>query len=156
MLRSQKSVCAVLLLSLLWLACGDDTPSGVLPTGEIAGTVTFVGTQKPDGQIFVQLWRTWPPGSEATRAILIGNAAGTQQFVFADLALATYQAITVDWIVENDAAANRVLGVYWANSDSVGSAGTLPLPEQPLPIELTADRPRVENIKITADHSLVD
>jgi hypothetical protein len=144
------------LVSLLFIGCGTDNSTEPLPTGEIAGTITFLGTQKPDGDVKVQLWRSWPPSGNAFASADIDNANGTQSYKFEDLPLGTYQAITVDWIIPDDPAANRIIGVYWADSDSVGTAGTLPLPVTPKPVTLSTDNLKAENIDIKADHGLIN
>lgn len=147
---------AFVLVSLLHIGCGTDNSTEPLPTGEIAGTITFIGTQKPDGDVKVQLWRSWTPSSNAFASVDIGNASGTQTYKFEGIPAGTYAAVTVDWIIPTDPAANRIIGVYWADSDSVGTAGTLPLLVTPKSVTISADNLKIENIDIKADHGLVN
>ncbi|MFQ5627664.1 MAG: hypothetical protein ACE5I1_02805 [bacterium] len=146
----------VVLFSFFQFGCGNDNSAAPLPTGTITGEITFVGTLKPDGDIKVQLWRNWPPSGDPFLSIDFGNASGKQAYSFENLPLATYQAVTVDWLVPDNPSQNRIIGVYWANSDSVGTAGTIQSTQQPSTIILSANNIMQENIDIKADHGLVN
>ena len=155
-MRYMKSVfIVIMLLSILQSGCGNDNSTQPLATGAITGEITFVGTQKPDGDIKVRLWRNWPPTGNPVVNADIANANGIQAYKFENVPLGTYQAVTFDWLVPDDLSQNRIIGVYWADRDSVGTAGTLPLPVQPKAIEITSDNPTANNIDIKADHGIV-
>lgn len=145
------------LTTAVWFgACGDKGGTlASIPAGEIQGTVVFLGQQRPDGDVVVQLWRDWPTSNAAVASQTIGNATGSQDFTLTDLPLGTFAAITVDWLNPLDPSNNRIIGVYWDNDNSVG-ADKSGITVSPKSVTLSADNPKVGGLKITADNSLID
>lgn len=147
----------ILILVLLFATagCGSDNSTSPRVLGTVSGTITFVGSVQPDGDAVVSIWVSWPPtGNPAATTPPLKLGTTRQDYQFDGLVLGTYAAVTVDWSVEGDPSRDRVLGVYWANPDSVGSDGSRNLPVTPAPIILTADKPVAENIDFTADFDL--
>ncbi|MGH7455654.1 MAG: hypothetical protein ACRENG_30140 [bacterium] len=123
--------------------------------GEISGKVTFVGTWPTAGDIQVSAWTSWPPtGPPAAASAAFNRDNNTQTYRIQCLAQKTYPVITVGWRDPANPAGARVLGIYWANSDSVGvtdGRGITPQGIQALPINITAGNLTWKNVNIKAN-----
>ena len=149
---------AVLSVGLLLLGCSkDDNPVKTEEFGEISGTVTFVGTWPQTGEIQVSIWASWPPmGPPAAASTAFQSGQNVQTYKIDGLSKGTYPVVTVGWRDPNNPAGAKVLGVYWANKDSVGVADDgITLTVQPIAIEISDNKLVWNNIDIKANLDIV-
>ncbi len=148
----------VLGLSVLLLGCSkEDNPVQAEQFGEISGTVTFVGSWPQVGEVQVSIWANWPPmGPPAAASVAFQPGQNVQTYKIDGLSKGTYPVVTVGWRDPNNPAGAKVLGVYWANKDSVGVADDgITLKVQPIAIEISDDKLVWNNIDIKANLDIV-
>jgi len=152
------TIAAILVPVLLafFAGCGKDNPVNPEKFGEISGTVKFVGAWPQMGDVQVSIWASWPPAgppAAATDPLPAGN--NVQTYKIGGLSLGSYPVVTVGWRDPAKPAEAKILGVYWANSDSVG-IGPSGFPNVPtIPIEISDNKLVWKNIDIKADLDLV-
>lgn len=154
----KRTVAILILISIaLVLSCSDSTTAP--NTGSISGTVTFVGNWPSTGEVQVSVYQslqapfipTGPP-EQATDAL---TATTSYNFNFEGLDKTSYAAIFVGWRDPANPAAARLLGMYWANTDSVGINPQTGLPlQQPTPVTIDDNNIDVTGINITANLNL--
>jgi len=147
----------ILFFTALSLSCSDSTTAP--NTGSISGTVTFVGNWPSTGEVQVSVYQlldapfipTGPP-EQATDALATTTS---YDFKFEGLDKTSYAAIFVGWRDPANPAGARLLGVYWANSDSVGISSQTGLPvQQPSSVTIDDNNVDVSGINITANLNL--
>lgn len=147
----------ILLLFLLSLSCSDSTTAP--NTGSISGTVTFVGNWPSTGEVQVSVYQslqapfipTGPP-EQATDALATTTS---YDFKFEGLDKTSYAAVFVGWRDPANPAAARLLGMFWANTDSVGISLQTGLPlQQPSTVTIDDNNIDVSGINITANLNL--
>jgi len=134
----------------------DDNPTNPEKFGEISGTVKFVGAWPQVGDVQVSVWVNWPPaGHPAAATDPLPTGKMEQTYKIDGLSLGTYPVVTVGWRDPAKPAEAKILGVYWANPDSVG-IGANGFPNvQPTPIQISEDNLVWKDINIKADLDLV-
>ncbi|MCK5380752.1 MAG: hypothetical protein KAJ81_04725 [Candidatus Latescibacteria bacterium] len=112
---------AVIVLSGFLAGCSDDgNPAGGEQFGEVSGTVTFTGTWPTTGDVQVSIWASFPPAGPpagATDPLASGDVVA---YKIEGLNKGTYAAITVGWRDPTNPAGAKILGIYWAETDSLG------------------------------------
>jgi hypothetical protein len=131
----------------------------ILQLGEISGKVNFVGNWPATGEVQVSLWASWPPAGPPAAATPAFTQVTTPQSVsyrIQCLAKNTYQMLTVGWRDPANPAGAKVLGIYWAQSDSlaVDATGAPIAGIQPLPIQISDTQLNLKNIDIKANLSI--
>lgn len=130
----------------------------ILHLGEIAGKVNFVGNWPSRGEVQISLWATWPPAGPpayATAAFTPGSMSPSYKIQC--IAQKTYPVLSVGWRDPANPAGAKVLGIYWAQNDSLavdGSGRTLS-GVQPLPITISETKLNWSNVNIKANLSIV-
>lgn len=144
-------------LVLAFAACSDENnPAETEKFGEISGTVTFVGTWPQVGDVQVSVWTSWPPmGPPAAASDPLTKGQNVQSYKIEGLSKGTYPVVTVGWRDPSNPAGAKVLGVYWANKDSVGvAADGITLTVQPIAIEISDNKLVWNNVDIKANLDL--
>jgi hypothetical protein len=131
----------------------------LLQFGEISGSVNFVGTWPTNGEVQVSLWATWPPAgppAAATSAFTPITPPQSVSYKIQCLNKGTYPVMTVGWRDPANPRGAKVLGIYWANNDSlaVDSTGNMLPGVQPLPITVSDAKMNWSNVNIKADASI--
>jgi len=130
----------------------------ILQLGAISGKVNFVGAWPSKGDVQVSLWATWPPAGPpayATAAFTPGSMSPSYKIQC--IAQKTYPVLTVGWRDPANPAGAKVLGIYWAQNDSLavdGSGRTLS-GVQPLPITISENKLNWSNVNIKANLGIV-
>jgi hypothetical protein len=132
----------------------------LLQFGEIAGKVNFVGAWPANGEVQVSLWATWPPAGPPAAATAAFAQVPTPQSVsykIQCLNKGTYPVLSVGWRDPTNPRGAKVLGVYWAQNDSlaVDNAGNMLSGVQPLPIIISDNKLNWSNVDIKANLSIV-
>ncbi|MDZ7361525.1 MAG: hypothetical protein ONB46_12490 [candidate division KSB1 bacterium] len=126
----------------------------ILHLGEISGKVNFVGNWPSRGEVQVSLWASWPPAGPpayASPAFAPGNMSPSYKLQC--IVQKTYPVLTVGWRDPANPAGAKVLGIYWAQNDSLavdGNGRTLP-GVQPLPITISEAKLNWSNVNIKAN-----
>jgi hypothetical protein len=131
----------------------------ILQLGEIAGKVNFVGNWPTTGDVQVSLWASWPPAgppAAATSAFAQVTTPQSVSYKIQCLAKNNYPVLTVGWRDPANPAGAKVLGIYWAQSDSVAVDATgMPIAGvQPLPIQISDTQLNLKNVDIKANLSI--
>ncbi len=131
----------------------DNNPANAQQFGEISGKVTFVGTWPKIGDVQVSIWTSWPPmGPPAAATDPMPSGQNVQNYKIEGLSKGSYPVVTVGWRDPNNPAGAKVLGVYWANKDSVGvKPDGISFIGQPIPIEISDNQLVWKNIDIKAN-----
>ena len=156
-------VCAAIILFGFLAGCDeDDGPAEGEEFGEISGTITFAGTWPSTGDVQVSIWSRLsedgqpfmaPDGKTEPLARPEGN---TIAYKIQELSKGTYLAVTLGWRDPNNPmAGGKVLGVYWAQADSVGVDSEGLIAVTPTPIEISDDKLVWSNIDIKANLDIV-
>lgn len=104
-------------------ACDDDDPAAPT-TGSISGTVIFEGTWPTTGQVQVSLFAEFPPTGPPDAFTDPITPGATYTYRFDGLDPATYPAIVVSWLIfPPTPGSEEILGMYWADEDSVAVDG---------------------------------
>jgi hypothetical protein len=132
----------------IFSAC--ESPAESVPeSGEISGTITFIGDPPTDGSVMISLSTNWPP-REAPYAFLPVTLSGSSfNYEFNEVAFGTYGAISISWEDPNDpspATKDHVLGAYGGSVQSGFMDATS--------VILTEDEHKLENADFTADFKL--
>lgn len=132
----------------------------LLQFGEIAGKVNFVGTWPSKGEVQVSLWANWPPAGPPAAATAAFTQVTTPQSVSYKLQClnkGNYPVLTVGWRDPLDPRGAKVLGIYWAQSDSlaVDNTGSLLPGIVPLSINVSDSKVNWSNVNIKANLSIV-
>ncbi|GEM_PF-355708 len=130
----------------------------ILQLGAIAGKVNFVGSWPSKGEVQVSLWATWPPaGPPAAASTVFAAGNNSQSYKIQCLAQKTYPVLTVGWRDPANPAGAKVLGIYWAQSDSlaVDGSGRPITGANPLPVQITDGSLNLSNVNIKANLSIV-
>lgn len=124
--------------------------------GEVAGTVNFVGTWPATGDVQVSLWQTWPPAGPPTAASAVFTRdIASQSYRIQCLAKGTYSVLTVGWRDPANPMGAKVLGIYWAQADSLGVDATGTPTAPPLPIEISDAKLNWSGVNIKANLDVV-
>ena len=150
----------VVLLSLAFIAvtgCGSSNPleSDSNAKGSIAGTIKYIGSLQPDGSVNLNLWKDWPTVAAPVVSMPLDAFRSSEDFVLANLAQGSYAALTIDWKPDDGNLPEKVLGVYWANSDSVGSNGSKTLLVTPAMLEIKSENLTLTDVKVKVDLGLI-
>ncbi|MFH1754190.1 MAG: hypothetical protein ABIA59_00660 [Candidatus Latescibacterota bacterium] len=154
-------IAAMIALMALLGACGDDDNPTIVPTtGSVAGTVTFSGEWPSTGEVQVSIYSSlsppWVPMGppEAFTDPILG-APAQYNYKMEGLDKATYAAVYVSWRDPQNPAASRLLGMYWAFTDSVGINAQSGLPSVQ-PTSVTIDNAKLNHtgLDITVDLDL--
>ncbi len=146
-----------LVLAAFLISCGkQENPVETEKFGEISGTVTFIGTWPQIGEVQVSAWTDWPPmGPPAAASDPFQPGKNVQTYKIEGLSKGKYPVITVGWRDPSNPAGAKVLGVYWANKDSVGvKADGISFVGNPIPIEITDEKLVWTNIDMKANLDL--
>jgi len=132
----------------------------LLQFGEISGKVNFVGTWPANGEVQVSLWATWPPAGPPAAATAAFTPVTTPQSVVYKIQClnkGTYPVLTVGWRDPLNPRGAKVLGVYWAQSDSlaVDNTGNMLSGVQPLPVQISDAKLYWSSVNIKANLSIV-
>lgn len=128
--------------------------------GTISGTMTIIGTAPPEGRLHISLWAdkglTGTPAFESEGVAIV--IEGDRSFTLEEVPRGIYEAVTATWRPDADPSLLRIIGVYWANSDSVGTDGsrTLPANVEPLPVAIGSTGLQVEDVNFKVDLDLID
>lgn len=138
------------------MGCGDDkNPIQNPQFGEVSGTVKFVGAWPATGNVQVSIWSSWPPaGPPVAASAVFTSGQNSQTYKLEGLNKGSYPVVTVGWRDPANPAAAKVLGIYWANSDSVGVAdgrGITLSGVQALPVNVADGNLTFTNINIKAN-----
>ena len=138
MKSTRKLLSLCLLVAVVFAACEDkESPAESGQYGEVSGTVNLVGSWPEAGEVVVSLWASFPPqGPPAYSSDVLTPGQATQSYKIEGVAKGTYPALAVGWSVPGSPG-GYILGVYWADTDSLGvdAAGT-PVVD-PTPIEIS-------------------
>jgi hypothetical protein len=131
----------------------------LLQLGEIAGNINFVGTWPANGDVQVSLWATWPPAgppAAASTAFTPIIAPQSVSYKLQCLNKGTYPVLTVGWRDPANPQGAKVLGIYWAQSDSlaVDNTGNVLSGVQPLPIIVSDSKLNWSSVNIKANLSI--
>ena len=152
----------IIALGALMGCSEDDSPTETSEFGEVSGTITFVGTWPSAGDVQVSIWSQLSEDGQPFMAPdrntepLARPEGNTAAYKIQELSKATYLAVTVGWRdPDNPMAGGKVLGVYWAQADSVGADREGLIAVTPTPIEISDDRLVWSNIDIKANLDVV-
>ena len=157
-------VTAIIILTMIMVSCkSSNEPEDTTPqTGSVSGKVTFVGTWPTTGEVQVGIYANLQPPyipMGPPEAFTDPIPQGTVEYTYKleGLEKGTYSAIYVSWRDPNNPAVSKILGMYWAHTDSVGidtsSGFTLPV-EPPTPVTIDDDNLNLTNLDIKADLDL--
>jgi hypothetical protein len=154
--RTRIAILSILLMAFFFGCSDEKNPVETQQLGEISGTVTFVGTWPTAGPVQVSVWSSWPPAGPPAAASNPAFTSGiaSQTYKIEGLNKGTYPVITVGWRDVANPANSKVLGIYWANSDSVGIAdgsGRTLSGVQPIAIEISDAKLKWSNVNIKAN-----
>jgi hypothetical protein len=143
----------IVVVMAFFLGCSDDkNPAQTQQYGEVSGTVKLVGTWPAAGNVQVSIWANWPPTTApAGASAVFAPGQNTQTYKIEGLNKGSYPVVTVGWRDPANPAGAKVLGIYWANSDSVGVAdgrGITLSGVQALPINVADGNMTFTNINI--------
>lgn len=149
-------VISLMLFMAFSVGCSDDkNPTQTPQFGAVSGTVKLIGTWPATGAVQVSIWASWPPaGPPAGASAVFTPGQNTQTYKIEGLNKGAYPVVTVGWRDPANPAGAKVLGIYWANSDSVGVAdgrGITLSGVQALPINVTDGNLTFTNINIKAN-----
>ena len=115
---------AIVVIMAFFLGCSDDNnPVQTAQFGTVTGTVKLVGAWPATGNVQVSIWSSWPPaGPPAGASAIFTSGQNSQTYQIDGLSKGAYPVVTVGWRDPANPAGAKVLGIYWANSDSVGVA----------------------------------
>lgn len=134
----------------------DDNPAAAQQFGEVSGKVVFVGTWPQAGDIQVSIWASWPPaGPPAAATDPLSPGVMEQNYKIEGLNKGNYPVVTVGWRDPNNPAGAKVIGIYWANSDSLGVDAAGNPTVQPSAIEIADGKMVWENINIKANLDII-
>lgn len=139
---------------VLFGACDGDNGTAPPEFGSISGTVKFIGSPPTTGDVQVSIWPSWPPaGPPAAATDPLDPGVATQSYKIEGISKGTYEVVTVGWRDPANPAGALVLGVYWAETDSVGvdSNGSPNLPVQPIPIVISDNNLDITGVDIKAN-----
>lgn len=106
--------------------------------GEVSGTVTFVGTWPSFGNVQVSIWTSLPAtGPPAAATENLTPDVATQTYKIEGLSKGTYPALLVSWRDPANPAGAEILGIYWAQSDSLGVNENGQVIVEPISIEIS-------------------
>ncbi len=147
---------AIVVIMAFFFGCSDDkNPVQTPQFGEVSGTVKLVGTWPATGDVQVSVWASWPPaGPPAGASAKFTAGQNVQTYKIEGLNKGTYPVVTVGWRDPANPAAAKVLGIYWANSDSVGVAdgrGITLSGVQAIPINIADGNMTWTNVDIKAN-----
>ena len=142
---------AATVLSALLAGCGEDeSPVEAEKFGQISGTITFVGTWPSGGDVQVSIWASFPPAGPPAAATEPLAPGETVAYEIPGLSKGTYPAVTVGWRDPNNPMGGKILGIYWAQSDSLGVASDGSL-ATPISIEISDAQLDWSNVDIKAN-----
>lgn len=153
--RILMAVSLALFLAFV-VGCSDDkNPTQTPQYGTVSGTVKLVGAWPAIGNVQVSIWSSWPPaGPPAAASAVFTSGQNLQTYKLEGLNKGSYPVVTVGWRDPANPAAAKVLGIYWANSDSVGVAdgrGITLSGVQALPVNVVDGSMTWTNINIKAN-----
>ena len=152
MLRCRIAMTLVVVVFGFIAGCGkDESPAKTEQFGTISGTVTFVGTWPSTGDVQVSIWVNWPPAGPAAATDPLTSRETIQSYKMEGLSKGTYSAVTVGWRDPAKPSGAKILGVYWAQSDSLGVDSTGRPTVQPIPVEISEDHLVWSDIDIKAN-----
>ncbi|NUO80677.1 hypothetical protein HUU05_11405 [candidate division KSB1 bacterium] len=155
----RKNLLYVLALVVLmaFIACSDDSnPTKTPEFGTVSGRVTFVGAWPATGDVQVSIWTSWPPaGPPASASSAIASGTTVYDYKLEGLNKGEYKALTVGWRDPVNPSGAKVLGLYWANSDSSGVSAAPPFYATPTVININDAKMEWTNINMKADLSFV-
>ncbi len=146
------------MMALLALtACSDDNNPVKAPDfGTVSGRVTFTGAWPATGDVQISIWTSWPPaGPPAKASDVIAKGTTTYDYKLEGLNKGEYKALTVGWRDPANPSGAKVLGLYWANSDSSGVSAAPPFYATPTIITVSDAKIEWTNSNIKADLSIV-
>lgn len=154
-------VAGMLLVMLLVGGCGDSAE--VMNPGQfgtISGTMTIMGEAPPEGRLHISLWSdkslTGTPAFESDGLAIV--IEGDRDYTLEEVPRGIYEAVTATWRPDASPNTLQILGVYWANSDSVGADGSRMLPAgvEPLPVGIGSTGLLIEDVNFKVDLGLID
>jgi hypothetical protein len=146
----------LVVIIAFFLGCSDDkNPVQTQQYGTISGTVKLVGAWPATGNVQVSIWANWPPTSApAGASAIFTSGQNSQTYKIEGLNKGAYPVVTVGWRDPASPATAKVLGIYWANSDSVGVAdgrGITLSGVQALPVNVADGNMTWTNVNIKAN-----
>lgn len=157
--RKLLSILMLLSIALLLMSACESSTAPEEERGTISGTVNFTGTWPVAGDIQVSVYTGLtfpyiPMGPPEAFTDPISNST-SYDFEFKSLADGSYSAVYVSWRDPQNPAISKLLGMYWAQTDSVGIDTTTGGPLG-APAELVIDdnTPNHKNLLIAADLDL--
>lgn len=157
-MKCKSLFCLLALVGLMFLtACSDDeNPVKPRDFGTVSGQVTFTGAWPSFGDVQVSIWTSWPPAGPPEKASdPIAAGTTTYNYKLEGLNKGEYKALTVGWRDPANPTTAKVLGLYWANSDSSGVSSLPPFYATPTTINLNDAKIDWTNANIKADLSIV-
>lgn len=151
----------VLLFGVLALAaCSSDDPTEVAQTGTVSGTVNFSGTWPATGDVQVSIYANLAPpfipmGNPDGVTEAIQGSPTTFNYSIPGLDKADYTAIFVGWRDPQNPQGARLIGIYWATSDSVGIAPTGVPTVTPIGVSIEDGNLVHTGLDMTADLDLI-
>lgn len=157
-MKRNSIFCALAVMALLaFTACSDDeNPVKPPDFGTVSGRVTFTGAWPTTGDVQVSIWTSWPPaGPPAKASDVIAKGTTVYDYKLEGLNKGEYKALTVGWRDPANPSGAKVLGLYWANSDSSGVSAAPPFYATPTVINISDAKIEWANSNIKADLSFV-
>lgn len=130
----------MMVLSAVPACDDDDDDNPAAPTtGSITGTVDFRGTWPTTGQVQVSVFQTYPPSGPPDAFTDPISPTTSYNYRFDGLDPANYAAVVVGWLDPNlPPGQEKILGYYWADTDSVAVDGSGNPQVLPLSVDVEA------------------